>query len=413
MRWIALVALGVAAALIKQTFALFWVLILLAHLVLALIEQRPIRIWLPTLIRLGMAAVVSAAVVWVGYALVLGSTFPDAHFLMRPLEQINYISTQYEREQAIDLIMDPWIYARNAFAYGLLASLLVLPGLVLCWRRKNLLLRQIAVFWVLALVRMVLVPFKEVRYLAFLAPLTAVLIVPALDQLLTRRWVLTPLLLLYLGLDLAPISREALRIGNNFYADTVMDFMRWLPAVDDATARVITTKPLSFVSPDSWGFRNDRYHRITHISDFHIRNLVGYDAQSIRNVPLPVNLNQINFRENDWVIFVNDVAVRESPFRADNATSLHDYFIQFIARVELVELRRSGTNFVASPQSAEPLMLLPKASVSTEPLTTLGDFPADGIAGLLGVADAPTELEWPGLRIKRFCRLHSCQEFPR
>lgn len=413
VRWIALVVLGAAAALIKQTFALFWVLILLTHLALALVEQRPIRTWLPALLRLGMAAVVSAAVVWMGYALVLGGTFPDAHFLMRPLEQINYIATQYEGEQAIDLIMDPWIYARNAFAYGLVALLLVLPGLVLCWRRKNLLLRQIAVFWVLALIAMVLVPFKEVRYLAFLAPLTAVLIVPALDQLLTRRWVMAPLLLLYLALDLAPISREAIRIGNSFYADTVIDFVRWLPAADDATARVITTKPLSFVSPESWGFRNDRYHRITHISDFHIRNLYGYDANSIRNVPLPANLNEIKFRDNDWVVFVNDVAVREPPFRADNATSLHDYFTQFVARVETVELHRDGANFVVTPRSDEPLMLLPKASVSAEPLTSFEIFPAAGVAGLLGMADAPSELEWPGLRIKRFCRMQSCQEFAR
>ena len=411
-RWLSLVALGAGAALVKQTFALFWVWLLLSFLAVAAIagSDRPglLRTWL----RLAAAAAVSGAIAWLGYASVLGSAFPDAPFLLRPVQQIGYISTQYETEGNIALVMDPWIYWRNIPAYGLAAVLLLLPGLLLCWRDGSGLLRLAAVFWLLGVTVMSLVPFKEVRYLAFLAPVTAVLIVPAIAEL--RRW---PAVLVLLGLvfalfDVRAGVSEALRLRDGYYAHAVMDFMRWLPSARDPSARVVTTKPLSFVSPEGHGFRNDRYHRITHISDFHIRNLVGYPADSIRNVPLPRDLNKINFRENDYVVFANDVALRAGPFRADNAVTLQDYFVEFIARVELLELRRSGTSYELTPPSPEPVMLLPISTVSADPLTSFSTFSADAVAGLLDLPrPLPPQLQVHGLRIKRLCSKQGCQEF--
>ncbi len=411
--WMTLVALGAAAALIKQTFALFWFFLLASFLMVAIGNGSDRRRLLQSWLRLAAGAVLSGVIAWLAYALVLSSMFADVAFLLRPLHQIGYISTQYESEGDIALLMDPWIYLRNIPAYGLLAALLVVPGLVLCWRSGNLLLRQVALFWLLAVLVMSLVPFKEVRYLAFLAPLTAVLIAPVITRIWRSPAVFGGLAVLFLLFDFRAGIAEALRLRDPFYANAVTDFTRWLPSAQDESARVITTKPLSFVAPEATGFRNDRYHRITHISDFHIRNLMGYPESSIRNVPLPRDLNKINFRENDHVVFANAVALRSAPFQPDNAITLQDYFVEFVARVELVELQGSGSSYELTPSSPEPVMLLPISTVTADPLTSFSSFSAAAVAELLNLpSPLPQQLQVYGLRIKRLCTKQGCQEFP-
>lgn len=76
------------------------------------------------------------------------------------------------------------MYLRNLFAHGYLAVALALPGLFFCLRSGNIRRQSVAVAWLVLVTFMQLLEFKEVRYLGFLAPLTALLVVAALDAIM-------------------------------------------------------------------------------------------------------------------------------------------------------------------------------------------------------------------------------------
>jgi hypothetical protein len=185
--WLVLVSLGAVGPLIKHTYALFWVSVLGTGVVLSLAGVGPgWRAARRPLLLLVAGAVLSAAITWLSIALVAGQISYAAPFLLRPWALVRYLMTG-----AGGGVEFPWwVYLRNAAAYGPVAMALLIPGLLIgLWGASEQ--RAVALAWLLCVVVMQVLGMREVRYLAFLAPLTAFLLVPPVAFLLRRRGLAT------------------------------------------------------------------------------------------------------------------------------------------------------------------------------------------------------------------------------
>ena len=139
-----------------------------------------------TFLRLACGALVSGAMTWFVLGCILENADPHSPLLMRPLHNLQYLSSVYKGK---NVVFPLWIYLRNAPAYGWLALLLVVPGWVISIRGTPI-QQSIAVAWLGGLVFLHLLPLREVRYMAFLSPLTACLLVPALRLAAQRKMAL-------------------------------------------------------------------------------------------------------------------------------------------------------------------------------------------------------------------------------
>jgi len=271
--WVGLVVLGSVAALVKQTFGVFWVLLLLA----ALFQYATSRTTQGILMRLACGAMVSGGIVWLVLGWIFHDAYPDAPLFVRPLRNLQYLSSIYDGK---DVVFPLWIYLRNAPAYGWLSLLLVVPGLVLSMRGTRI-QQSIAVAWMGGLVFLHLLPLREVRYAAFLAPLTACLLVPALRLVAQRKIALTAAMLV-LGLDLGRGAGEAAQVFHPFYRSGIE--RHFFSLLDDPQFRkrpiLVDAPMMSFVAPVQSPLAADRYHRIFHFGIVHLRSL--YECQDLR-----------------------------------------------------------------------------------------------------------------------------------
>jgi hypothetical protein len=273
--WMGLVALGAIAALVKQTFGVFWILLVLTSFfrctTSAGTEART------TLLRLACGALASGAVTWIVMGCLLGDADPQAPLLIRPLRNLQYLSGVYEGR---NVVFPLWIYLRNSPAYGWLAMLLLIPGWILSIRGTRL-QQSIAIAWLGGVVFMHLLPLREVRYVAFLAPLTAALLVPPLQFIAKRKSALVAAFLV-LALDVGNCTLEAARIFHPFYTSGVE--RRFFDLLDDPANRrnpiLVNTPMMSFVAPIPSPLAADRYHRIFHFGLVHLRSL--YDCRDLR-----------------------------------------------------------------------------------------------------------------------------------
>lgn len=409
--WISLVLLGALAALVKQTYALIWVSLLLANALLVLLEPRERRHW-KWLAALAAGAASSGIITWLIYSIVLGAGFPDVPMLLRPWHQTQEFVHWFQREGSIGEIIYQWVYLRNLSAYGVCAMALVIPGLVLSWRNGNRLQRCTVLVWLLLAIAMQQLHFKEVRYLSYLAPLTAVLLVPVMTALWRWRALYRVLIMALLLVDLSAASTEAARIANPFYRSQVSDFLRALPPASQFTGKIVMTERLSFVSPERSAFFGDRYHRITNIIDDQIRLLYGYRADQVIRFRDREALAAEQFEPGDVLIFVNDVAARVPPIAADNRTTLQDHFAQLLGTAERIRLLREGDRYRVSGASAQPLMLLRANGSDAQPIV-FTEFVEPSQLRDLALDDGHSQsLELIAFRIHAYCNITGCQTFP-
>lgn len=215
--WLSLVVIGAAAALFKQTYGLFWVALLVAVVAMWLVPS-----WRATAPRgratawLAGGAFLSGLITWLVLSAVLGKVFGfgEIPFLLRPWAQIHTVTMQTHEAPW-------WIYIRNAPSFGLLTMILLVPGWWLSRRSQRPAIRISLVIVPVLLVFMHLIPYREVRYLVFLSPIAALLIVPAVEWLLSRRWTMAmlALLLIFELIPPYPWARlpEAVEIAQPFY----------------------------------------------------------------------------------------------------------------------------------------------------------------------------------------------------
>ncbi|MFC1706414.1 hypothetical protein ACFL59_06255 [Planctomycetota bacterium] len=283
-RWLLLAVLGAAAALLKHMYAVFWIVVLVVQLShLAVTEhgedrRRGAKRWL----LLAGAAALSGAVTWIALAVSLGPAAPQTPFLARPLRQVAFLLS--EAPGAVQFPL--WIYLRNAPAFGILTACLVIPATLLALRRGRT-ERGMAIAWILACTIMHVLPQRQVRYLAFLVPLSAYLVVPVVGVLLQRR-ITTALVLVVLAASVAPVQpyallTEAARVLQPWYRDSpIRRFLEPLGREEPRRKPVIVNwTTLSFVPERSSPLAADPYHRVFHFGRHHLRVLLGYEAEDV------------------------------------------------------------------------------------------------------------------------------------
>jgi len=406
--WLALVALGAFAALVKHMYGAIWLAVLVAHACLAAVGRK--RDWI-SLVQLGLGAAVSGLIFWFAYALVLAGSFPEVALPLRPLQQMRAVVAAFQQEGPIASIIYQWVYLKNLSIYGILAMALVLPGVILSWRSGDRLQRSIAIAWIVLFAVMHAVSFKEARYLAYLAPLTAFLIAPVVAQLLRwQRLYLLPIGIVLL-VDLGFSAREAARIAAPFYQNQVNEFLAILPPASALNAPIITTRYLSFLTPDKYAFFGDRYHRIVNLNHDQIRLLYGYPVRMVHTFANVRALTPGAFSPGSILIYVNDVAARVPPIQSDNRTTLQPYFVQLIAVAETLDLRRDGDAYRWGAVSKQPIMLLRADGVDAEPLTSFDRFPVAETRTLLGLEGSPEHLQVLAFRIHALCDLSGCRRY--
>ena len=327
MTWLLMVALGAAAALIKQTFAVFWVLVLVSHLGAGLPEKsgRPLRAFF--LLLAGAAA--SGAVTWIVTGWALEGGFPDTPLLLRPLKQIQGVGGLHTGIR--ELLFPWWVYARNFWAYGMAAMLLVVPGLVAAMRGSRL-QKTVALSWILSLGILHLLSFREVRYMAFLAPLTAFLIVPPVEWIVRRKKALALFLLILLA-DAAIASSEAAMIFHPFYRkNPAREFLEPLKTKGRDGRVFIDFDMLSFFPKNQDSpLAGDPYHRLFHLGWHHIMLLYGYQPAQLAFIRYPDQWNPALLQGGSCVLIkaegtvVNGQASRLFPYTTKNLLRLSLY----------------------------------------------------------------------------------------
>ena len=292
--WVLLALAGSAAALIKPTYALFWVALLVAFATLRAFDsvggngdtntngegdgdEQPIRSAPRGLLGLATSAIVSALLFWLASAFALAASGVDVAWWREPYEQILHLVAMQEGDQP-----PWWVYLRNLPANGVWVPLLILPGVALAFR-GNRLDRAAAIVWLLCAVAMQAFEHREVRYLGFLAPLSAFLLVRPLRWILDRR-ALTLVACAVLGLSWLPFMpysplSAADRIGAPFYRNS--ELRQLLAPLGHGEGRhqpvVLLAPGLSFTPPDaSSPLVGDPFHMIFHFFP-HQLGLLGYE----------------------------------------------------------------------------------------------------------------------------------------
>ena len=277
--WLLLVGLGAAAPLIKHTYALFWVAVLLGEASVVTSKSSAGR-----LRNLTAGALSSAVIVWLALMASLNEAFPDTSIWLKPLEQARFIMFQ----PGSDVVFPWWLYIRNAPAYGVVTALLVIPGVIMNLRGRSL-DRRVAVAWLFCIVVLALLSHREVRYLAFLAPLSAFLIVAPLRWLVSKQHgsVLVSMFLMATLLPLNPYSplSEAVHALNSFHrGNAFVNFLEPLESGAEQPNRVLMNTNVALRSGSSTPILGDPFHRIFEVSFHHIAVLYAFGMDGIEIV---------------------------------------------------------------------------------------------------------------------------------
>ncbi len=362
-----LVLLGTAVVLIKQTFAIFWVSVCVYTTLAWLLKWHAGKVSLSRLLSLFAMAGLSAILSWVGYGWFLGADIPSVALLKRPLLLISKVSTQYQGGTDLAALF-PWdLYLRNLQNYGVATILMLVPGVWLAFRDGDDRRRMIAIGWVFSVLILQLTAFREVRYLAFLAPLAAVLIVPVIDALLkSRAWVLPLVAVLLIDQFRGVATGAALLISS---AD--MNVTRFV-GESPKRGKLFSSDQLSFVYQAESPLRRDRYHGIFHLTVDQLFRL-NAGTLEISRVIDPRDLGQLGMQPGDRVLFSNRTVVRQPPWQDDNSPYKVDELLMASGDAKLVELKRRGDHFSIDDYENRYVMLIPAAEMGkTMPLIAMG-----------------------------------------
>jgi hypothetical protein len=256
---------------------------------------------------------------------------------------------------------------------------------------------------------MQMVQFKEVRYLGYLAPLTAVLVAAALENIIRFRRGYLFVALLVLAVDVIGAANEAMRIRAPYYREVMSNFLELFPRKEELRGNLVYRLPMSFISPERHSFWRDLFHRITHVNFDHLRLLHGYDASSMRNINEEVLTDLPQVQPGDIVIFSNDILTRHPPLRIDNQPLALELFEQKFTVAERVTLTRVGTDYALLETSGQPILLLNATGVTYPSMRVRDKVPAAEVDRLRGITDAPGQLSLLGFRIKAVCDAAGCR----
>lgn len=396
-----LVLMGAAATLFKQTYAVFWISIVVYALLSLVFRWNAGRVSLRKFIALSLLAAISAGLSWIGYAWFIGGELPEAAFFTRPLTLMTAVSAQYGAAMAGAFPAD--LYLRNLPNFGIAAMLLALPGAWFALRGSDARMQQVAVCWLLAVVVMQLLEFREVRYLAFLAPLTAMLIVPVIQRLMVHR-VAAGLLVVLVVADQA----RGLAVAAQQIASTArIDVARFINAPESA-ARMHVSQTLSFVYAGSSPLLRDRYHGIYHLTPHNISGL--YEARvDVNTIDDPRDLGRVGLRPGDRVYYSNNTIVRVPPWPADNIPASLGTFLLVAGNVAEFDLVLQNGSYARVNNDNSYVMFVPAHEVGPAmPLITQGILPAEAAAGLFATPPGAEQISVLGVSIAALCQADVC-----
>jgi len=281
-RWCGLTLLGAACALVKPTFGLFWAVLLSAFAIALATESEGLtRLRVRRFGGVCAAAVGSAVLFWLVMSWTLsGTVYGDWPWWLRPWEQVTRLAGKIDDASASLW----WVYLRNLPAFGALTALGILPGLWLALRGGRL-QRAAAISWILSVAAVLALPRHEVRYLAFLAPLTALLLVAPVRSALARGRVATGVAVLALGVTWLPIwpyspVRAALDPSRPFYGG---EGAGWLleplqSAPKGTPLFFYVDEVVTLLPPGESPLVGDPFHQIFELGPHHPRLLLGWDG---------------------------------------------------------------------------------------------------------------------------------------
>ena len=395
--WLMLVAAGALGPLVKQSFIVFWIAALAAHVLSTLLQAdarhrtSPRALWWLT-----GGAVTSGLVAWLVYAIVLANWAPQVPAWLRPYRNLQYLAHQYD---GTEIQFPPWIYIRNLWAYGRVTTLLLIPGVVLSLTGSRL-QRRAALAWIVAVAFVHAWPQREVRYLAFVAPLSALLIAPAVS-LLGRHKLGALLITVLLLFDAGGGLMEASRVATPFYRHSEARAQLEPLADGDRLRRPLfhNISMLSFVAPGQSPLAADRYHRIFHLGIHHIAVLYGYAAGDVRLVLLPQQAMALTATapEGSVLLFSNGI-LAHGPTWVPRPPIGSDVFAQALATAQTIVLRRrhddvyetstgEAVHVEAKRQGADTTLMID--GVAAAPMGSLIAVAIDGASGLHPLSRTP------------------------
>ena len=396
--------------LIKQTYAVVPAAILLARLGALLSARRLTAVELRAGLLLVASAVAAGAFCWVVYAAFSAARFPEVPFLLRPLAIIDEIGNAYEGYAELSEIFYSWVYLRNVSAYGILAMTLLLPGLVMAWRGGSTEWRQLALCWLLLLAVMQWTPFKEVRYLGFLAPLSAALIIPVIALALGRGLAYRALLGVVLLADVARVVPEAARITQPYYQDGVTGFFEPLADVRYRDVPIFFGKGwLSFIAPDPRAFVGDSFHRIVEMHIEQVRALYHLPRERVFRVQLAAIADAAQVQSGALFLVQNQLLSRGPPYGSNSRAGLSADFVQFLARAEDVDFVLEQGRFVARAEPGTVMMLLRKGAGGTDMARVQDVVDVASMRHFAGFDELPDRVSLRVLVVLRECDLGGCR----
>lgn len=354
LRWLGLGVLGAVCALVKPTFGLFWAVILAAFAITHITDssgsrEHPYRRGA----NLAAAAAASALLFWLVLAGSLAETiYAESPWWRRPWDQISLLAGQIEDLDASLW----WVYLRNLPAFGVLAVIAIGPGLLL-GLRGNRLERAAAISWILCVAAIQALPRHEVRYLAFLAPLTALLVTTPFRWWLGRGRAAQVAAFGALALTWIPsFPYSPARAALDFFEPPYrQDGIRWFLEPFDSTSpqsrlfffadKVITVLPAS-PSP----LAGDAFHQVFQFGPHHARILFGLDKPTA--VGRPDKLREAPaFPPGSIVLWAQAPRLTANTGPHGPPQESRPDHQQWLARVVAVELRDLGGGRFATEEN--------------------------------------------------------------
>jgi hypothetical protein len=282
--------------------------------------------------------------------------------------------------------------------------LLVLPGIVLAFRGSDARIRLVAVCWILSVIALQMVSFREVRYLAFLAPLTAVLIAPVI-HLLMRQPVALGLLIAIITFDqYRGLSVSAAQLSST----GGVDIDRFI-AAPDGDGRVVFSKTLSFIYMPASPMLRDPYHGIYHFSGALYERLTENRIEVV-HLDDPRDLGTAGIVAGDQVFYSTIAVLRKTPWTDDNVPDSLKDLVMIAGDAMTVTLRRDGDSYLVDGAGNRFFMLVPSAEQGQQmPVLSSDRYPAEDIRRLYGDRGQNEELIVMGIAVKALCQADICR----
>lgn len=396
-----LVLLGAAVTLIKQTYAIFWVALIAYAVFATLFKWDHGRVTLRKLLILTLLATISAMISWLSYAVFIADMLRHLPFFTGPIHLMAAILTQYGENSSELFATD--LYLRNLPNYGVAAMLLILPGLVLAVRGTDARMRLIAVCWLLTAIIMQFVGFREARYLGFLAPLTAMLMVPVVQMLFARNFATVGLVAIVLFDQMRGMAVGAAQITST----ASINVMRFMNA-PEGSGKMVVSRVLSFVHSSASPLPRDRYHGIYHLTPENLRSL--YEGRvDVENISDPQDLGLVGIEPGDRVFYSLNTMVRRPPWNDDNTPANIGDFLMASGNAASMVLQLQNGRYEREGDDGSYVVFIPAAEVGQQmPAVTKGSVSLETASTLYGDIQGRDRLQVTGVVVDAICLADSC-----